>query len=153
MGLWDELKRRNVVKVGVAYLALAWFVIQLTDTVVPTLNLPESLNAIILYISLVGFPFAIFFAWAFELTPEGLKRSEDVSPEEYIANARSSKIERVIIGFLAAAVLILIWDNYLGDSDEPQVADQVQGEIIQKAEPEAGREAPGSSDNEASIAV
>ena len=82
MGLWDELKRRNVVKVGVAYLALAWFVIQLTDTVVPTLNLPESLNAIILYISLVGFPFAIFFAWAFELTPEGLKRSEDVSPEE-----------------------------------------------------------------------
>ena len=121
MGLWGELKKRNVVKVGIAYLALAWFVLQLTDTVAPILTLPDSFDAIILYFIMVGFPFALFFAWAFKLTPDGLKRSEDVSEEESIANATGGKIERVIIGFLAAAVLVLIWDNYLGNDDETRL--------------------------------
>ena len=73
-GLIEELKRRNVFRVGVAYLALAWVVIQLTDLAVPALKLPESIQSIVFFIGMVGFPFAVFFAWAFELTPEGLKR-------------------------------------------------------------------------------
>ena len=73
MSVWEEIKRRNVVKVGIAYLPLAWLVIQVTDVAVPALNLPETLKSIVFYIGLIGFPFAIFFAWEFELTPEGIK--------------------------------------------------------------------------------
>ena len=57
-GFVVELKRRNVFRVGVAYLALAWVVIQITDMAVPALNLPPSLQSIVFYIGMIGFPFA-----------------------------------------------------------------------------------------------
>ena len=74
MSLFSELKRRNIFKVAVAYLALGWVLVQITDVVVPALNLPDTLNSIVVYIGIIGFPIALFFAWAFELTPDGLMK-------------------------------------------------------------------------------
>ena len=103
-GLIQELQRRNVFRVGVAYLALAWLVIQVTDMAVPALNLPDTLNSIVFYIGVIGFPFALFFAWAFELTPEGLKRSEDVPEEDSIRPDTGRSLERLALFFAVCAL-------------------------------------------------
>jgi TolB-like protein len=111
--LITELKRRNVFRVGVAYLALAWVVIQITDMAVPALNLPESLQGIVFYIGMVGFPFALFFAWAFELTPEGLKREHEVDRTVSVTQHTGRKLDFAIIGMLVVAVAFLIIDKYM----------------------------------------
>ncbi|MBA6252973.1 MULTISPECIES: hypothetical protein [unclassified Colwellia] len=63
--LISELKRRNVFKVGIAYLVLAWVVVKITSIAVPALHLPNWINTAVFFFGLIGFPFALFFAWAF----------------------------------------------------------------------------------------
>ena len=99
--LFEELKHRNVFRVGIAYLALTWLIIQITSVAVPALNLPETLNSIVFYLGLIGFPFALLLAWAFELTPDGLKRSSDVADDASIRADSSRKLNYVVIGMLA----------------------------------------------------
>jgi len=108
-----ELKRRNVFRVGTAYAVLGWVVIQVTDTVGPVLHLPDWTLALVTWIGIIGFPFALFFAWAFELTPQGLKREEDVDRSSSITNVTGRKLDFVIIGLLAVAVVFLVLDNYV----------------------------------------
>ena len=76
--LFTELKRRNVFKVGVAYLVLAWVVVQVTDSAVPAFNMPDWVNTVVFYFGVIGFPFVIFFSWAFEITPEGIKKESEI---------------------------------------------------------------------------
>src|SRR3979490_1508250 len=73
-----ELKRRNVYKVAVAYVVVGWLVIQISSTVLPTFHAPEWVVQTVVVLVALGFPIALVIAWAFELTPEGLKRTEDV---------------------------------------------------------------------------
>src|SRR6476646_5996720 len=73
-----ELKRRNVYKVAVAYAVVGWLVIQISSTVLPTFHAPEWVLQTLMVLIVIGFPIALIVAWAFELTPEGLKRTEDV---------------------------------------------------------------------------
>ena len=77
-----ELKRRNVYKVAVAYAVVGWLVIQVTATIVPALHLPEGLTTAVVVLVLVGFPIALVISWAFEMTPEGMKRTANVSATE-----------------------------------------------------------------------
>ena len=112
MGLIAELKRRNVFRVGVAYVLLAWVVIQVTDTVGPAINLPEWTLTVVTWFGVIGFPFAVFFAWAFELTPGGIKRERDVDRSESVTHSTGRKIDFVIIGLLVVALLfVLIFDD------------------------------------------
>ena len=78
---FTELKRRNVYKVAVAYAVVGWLVIQVTATIVPALHLPDGLTTSVVVLTLVGFPVALVIAWAFEMTPQGMKRTEDISPD------------------------------------------------------------------------
>src|SRR2546426_2881830 len=75
---FSELKRRNVYKVAVAYAVVGWLVIQVSSTVLPTFHAPEWVVQTLVVLVALGFPIALVIAWAFELTPEGLKRAEDV---------------------------------------------------------------------------
>ena len=77
-----ELKRRNVYKVAVAYAVVGWLVMQIAATVVPALHLPDGITTAVVGLTLLGFPIALVLAWAFEVTPEGIKRTEDVAPNE-----------------------------------------------------------------------
>lgn len=86
MSLFRELKRRNVFRVGIAYAVAAWIILQLTDVVGETLELPPWGGKLILVLLAVGFVLALFFAWAFELTPEGLKRDHEVDRSQSIAH-------------------------------------------------------------------
>src|SRR5438034_5883120 len=75
-----ELKRRNVYKVAVAYAVVAWLLVQITTQVFPIFEIPNWALRLIVLAIIIGFPSALVIAWAFELTPEGLKRTEDVDP-------------------------------------------------------------------------
>jgi TolB-like protein/cytochrome c-type biogenesis protein CcmH/NrfG len=102
-----ELKRRNVYKVAVAYAVVGWLVIQVTATIVPALHLPESLTTAVVVLILVGFPVALVIAWAFEMTPEGMKRTENVSPDEVIPQWSKKKFAALIIGVAVIAAGLL----------------------------------------------
>ena len=108
MGLIAELKRRNVFRVGVAYVLLAWVVIQVTDIVGPAINLPEWTLTVVTWFGVIGFPFALFFAWAFELTPDGIRLEKDVDRAESVTHSTGRKIDFVIIGLLVVALLFVV---------------------------------------------
>ncbi len=108
---FTELKRRNVFKVGVAYLVLAWVVIQIADVVVPALSLPSWTITLLVVLGIFGFPFAIFFAWAFEITPDGIKKESDITPEESITSHTGRKLDFTIIGLLVVALGYFIYES------------------------------------------
>ena len=99
-----ELRRRNVYKVAVAYAVVGWLVMQVAATVVPALHLPEGLTTAVVVVVLLGFPIALVIAWAFEMTPEGMKRTADISPDEIRAMPYWSK--RKFAAFVIGVVII-----------------------------------------------
>ena len=109
--LFSELRRRNVFKVGTAYLVVGWLVVQITGTVVPALKLPDYTLSLVVWLGIVGFPFALLFAWAFELTPQGIKRTEAVDPNESITPQTGAKLNRLVIGLMGAAIVFLVADR------------------------------------------
>ena len=102
-----ELKRRNVHKVAVAYGVVAWLVIQVTATIVPALHLPDSLTTALVVLTLIGFPIVLAIAWAFEMTPEGMKRTANVLPDEVVPQWSRRKFGVFVVGvaILAASLL------------------------------------------------
>jgi len=117
-GAWGELKRRNVVRVAIAYAVVAWLLLQVADVVLDNIEAPAWVFQTILLLLIIGFPVALLFAWAYELTPEGLKKEKDVDRSESITHITSRKIDFVIIGVLVVAVGFLLVDKlYLGEGD------------------------------------
>ena len=104
---FSELKRRNVYKVAVAYAVVSWLVMQIAATVVPALHLPDGITTAVVGLSLLGFPIALVIAWAFEMTPEGMKRTENVSPNEHIPQWSRRKFAAFIasVAIVAAGFL------------------------------------------------
>ena len=101
---FSELKRRHVYKVAVAYAVVGWLVIQVTATVVPALHLPDGLTTAVVVFVLVGFPIALVISWAFEMTPEGMKLTTDVSPDEIRSMPSWSK--KKFVGFIIGVAII-----------------------------------------------
>ncbi|MEE8119730.1 MAG: tetratricopeptide repeat protein, partial [Gammaproteobacteria bacterium] len=117
-GLISELKRRNVFRVAVMYIVTAWVIIQVSDAAVPALQLPEWVHSLVFLLLALGFPLALILAWAFELTPEGIKRAEDVSLEESITRLTGRKFDFIIISVLAVAVSILLYERFTTAPEE-----------------------------------
>jgi TolB-like protein len=111
MSLFAELKRRNVFRVAVAYIVVAWLLLQVGDTLAPALHLPDWVNSALAFFLILGFPLAIFFAWAFELTPEGLKLEKEVERDTSIAPVTGRKLDRAIIALLVVALGYFIWQS------------------------------------------
>src|SRR6202022_2431765 len=97
-----ELKRRNVYKVAVAYAVVAWLLVQVATQVFPFLEIPNWVVRLVIAIVVIGFPIALVIAWAFELTPEGLKRTEDV---DFAASARQPRRHAWIFIVVVGAAL------------------------------------------------
>ncbi len=107
MKLLEELKRRNVFRVGIAYAITAWILLQLTEVLQQLLELPAGLGKIVVAALLLGFPIALLFAWAFELTPEGVKRDKDVNRDDSIAPQTGKRLDRMIIIGLAFVIVMM----------------------------------------------
>src|SRR5437764_2551005 len=104
-----ELKRRNVYKVAVAYAVVAWLTIQAASIFLPAFNAPQWAMQIVILILVVGFPIALVFSWAFEITPEGIKRESEVQADESITHHTGRKIVALTIVLAAVATGLLIF--------------------------------------------
>src|SRR5438552_2279758 len=101
-----ELKRRNVYKVAVAYAVAAWLLIQAASILFPTFEAPAWVMKVFVAIIVLGFPIALVLAWAFEITPEGIVRAEEVSPGESITHKTGRKLIglTVVVAVIAAGL-------------------------------------------------
>jgi TolB-like protein/Tfp pilus assembly protein PilF len=107
-----ELKRRNVIRVAGLYLVGAWLLVQVAGTVLPMFGAPEWLPRTIVVLLAIGFVPAVIFSWVFELTPEGLKRDEDVAPEQSITPQTGRRMDRMIIVVLVLALGYFAFDKF-----------------------------------------
>src|ERR1041385_6762766 len=104
---FTELKRRNVYKVAVAYSVIAWLLIQAASILFPTFEAPAWVMKVFVVILVAGFFLALIIAWAFEMTPEGMKRTEDVSPSEKIPQWSPRKFAALILVLVIVAASLL----------------------------------------------
>jgi TolB-like protein len=125
--LWGELRRRNVFRVAVAYAIVAWLLIEMVATIFPVLKLPEWTVTFMTALILISCPIILIGAWAFEITPEGMKRTREIPLEHSITHITGRKFDFAIIGLLAIAVVFLVVDNYvLRDEAAPVVSGQTE---------------------------
>jgi adenylate cyclase len=113
VSLVAELKRRNVFRVAAIYLVVAWLLTQVSDTVFPRLGLPEWTVTLVIVLLLLGFPVAVLFAWAYELTPEGLKRERKIDRDESITPQTGRRLDRITFTVLLLALAYFVVDKYL----------------------------------------
>ena len=122
MSLIAELKRRNVFRVGVAYAIVAWLLVEMASVVLPTFKTPEWVMQAFTFLVVLGFPLALVIAWAFELTPEGIKRESEVHPAESITHLTGRKLDFTIIGLLVIAVVYFAVDKFVLQRDTEQAS-------------------------------
>lgn len=151
MSFFEELKRRNVVRVGIAYAVAAWVLLQLTDVVGEILVLPEWGGKLILLVVVVGFIPALILAWAFEWTPEGVKRESEVDRSQSASRQTGKKLNAIILVLMAVALAYLLFDKFylsaLGTGSRDEVA---VTEVLAPSEPPP----PGQSSTDSpSVAV
>jgi predicted transporter len=103
-GLLTELKRRKVFRVAGAYVVLAWVLIEVSDTILPRLGLPDWTVTLIIVLLAIGFPVALLLAWAYDLTPEGVKRTENVPLEGSGTRLTGRRLDFAIIAAMALAL-------------------------------------------------
>ncbi|MDH4048853.1 MAG: hypothetical protein OEW68_13120 [Gammaproteobacteria bacterium] len=113
MKLFSELNRRNVIRVGIAYAVASWVLLQIVDVITPILELPAWAPKLIFVILAIGLVPALVFAWAFEMTPEGLKKESEVDRSGSITHSTGRKLNFVIIAFLVAAVGLLLIERQM----------------------------------------
>ena len=112
-GFFGELKRRNVIRMAGLYLVGAWLITQVASTVLPMFGAPEWLPRTVVILLAIGFVPALIFSWVFELTPEGLKREEDVARGESITPQTGRRMDRMIIVALVLALGYFAFDKFV----------------------------------------
>jgi len=120
--VWGVLKRRNVVKVAMAYAIVAWLLVQVIVSVEAPLSLPDWTDTLVIVFLLIGFIVAVFLAWAYELTPEGVKQSKSIPLTDSVARVTGRKLDFAIIGLLVLAVGFMFVDNYVIHDDADVLA-------------------------------
>jgi adenylate cyclase len=112
VSIFKELKRRNVFKVAAAYIFVAWLLLQVSDTLVPALHLPDWFHSGVAFLLILGFPVALIFAWAFDMTPDGLK--SETSKEGSAARSwASEKLNTLLITVVALALGYFAYDKFV----------------------------------------
>jgi TolB-like protein/Flp pilus assembly protein TadD len=109
---FSELRRRNVYRVAAAYAVVSWLIIQVATQVFPVLEIPSWCVRLVIILLLLGFPVAMILAWAYELTPEGIRRTEDIAPTEAARRPVTQRLNLTIIAVLTCAVAFLIYQRY-----------------------------------------
>ncbi len=114
--LISELKRRNVFKATLAYLAVAWLVIQIASIILPAFNAPEYAIKILIYILIAGLFFWVIFSWIYDLTPEGLQKTGDAPINLEVNRQNNRRLNTVIVSALVLAVLLLVMASFWAGS-------------------------------------
>jgi TolB-like protein/Tfp pilus assembly protein PilF len=148
-----ELKRRNVLRVGAAYVASAWLLIQVAQTLFPLFGLGPGAVRIVVVILAIGFVPTLIVAWAFELTPQGWRREKDVDRATSIASSTGRKLDRVIMAVLAVALAYFAFDKFVLSPQREAVLQKEKIEAVEAARREGRSAALVESYGDKSIAV
>src|SRR6266403_1094368 len=109
---FGELKRRNVYKVAIAYAVVAWLLVQIATQVFPFFEVPNWAVRLVVLLLVIGFPVALILAWAFEITPEGIKRAEDVDLNQSITRRTGRKLDFLIIAILLLVIGVFAYQRF-----------------------------------------
>ena len=120
MSFFDELKRRNVIRIAIAYVVVAWLLIQVAETIFPLFGFGDAPARAIVIVMAIGFVPALVLAWVFEITPQGLKRDVDVDHNLSIARGTGKRFDRIILVALAVAVAYFAFDKFVLDPERDQ---------------------------------
>jgi len=123
---FNELMRRNVIRVGVSYLVAAWVILQIGDVMIDFLNLPDWSGKLLVLILALGFPLACIFAWAFEITPEGIKIDSMTNHNDVAKSFTATKLDIITIVLVVVALAILAADRFMYSpraASQPSVAE------------------------------
>ena len=146
MHLLNELKRRNVLRVGAAYVVAGWLVIQVVETIFPAFGFGDAALRLVTIVLAIGIIPAVVFAWAFELTPEGLKKERDIDRTQSVTPQTGKKLDRIIMAVLALSLGYFAIDKFV-------LSDSREASIAQAAHQEGRSEALVESYGDQSIAV
>ncbi|MDX2479977.1 MAG: tetratricopeptide repeat protein, partial [Desulfuromusa sp.] len=135
MSFFEELKRRNVIRVAIAYGVASWFILQLADVVLENIGAPEWVMQTVMMVLAAGLPLAVIFAWAFEMTPEGIKKEKDVDRTQSITSTTGRKLDRMIIGILTVTVAYLLIDKLVLQDSPPAPTESVQSASLETETP------------------
>ena len=125
MSFFKELKRRSVFKVGIAYIVVAWVIMQVADVILANIEMPDWVFGVILLLLAIAFPLVLLLAWAFELTPEGISRESEIVESASKTRKSGPTINYLIIGALVMVVVYFAIDRYRVD-DTSQTSNQTQ---------------------------
>ncbi|MDX1461318.1 MAG: hypothetical protein R3348_09715, partial [Xanthomonadales bacterium] len=147
MSIFQELKRRNVFKVAAAYIIVSWLILQVGDLLAPALRLPEWVTSALAFFVILGFPLAMVVAWAFEVTPEGIKLQKEVDRDQSITHITGRRLDFWIIGLLAAAVIVFAFDRFVLAPERNAAEIEQAVQQAREAQSEAGdsQQATGTS--------
>jgi len=135
LSLFNELKRRNVFKVGVAYVVVSWLVAQVLQLVFESFGTPDWVMKTVLVLLATGLPFVLFFAWAFEMTPEGLKRESEVDRSQSITSETGRKLNNAIVVVLVLALGYFAVDKFvLSPARDAALVEAAKREAREQAE-------------------
>jgi TolB-like protein len=151
LSFFNELKRRNVFRVGIAYIVVAWLVAQVLQLVFESFETPAWAIKFVLVLLATGFPFALFFAWAFELTPEGLKREHEVDRSKSITAQTGKRLNFMITTVMALALVYFAYDKFVVSAKRE--AAQVEAATQAGSDQAGGDQEASVSETAKSIAV
>ena len=129
MSFIDEIKRRNVARVGVLYVVAAWLLLQVTDVLSSLLPVPVWTGSLVFILLVIGFPLVLIFSWIYELTPEGIKREKDVDRSQSVTGETGRKINILIIVLLVLAIATVLLDRFI-----PHEAPVVEQATVEETE-------------------
>lgn len=122
MQLFKELQRRNVFRVTIGYIVSSWLLVQVADLVTENIGSPDWVMQTIMLVLALGFPVVVFFSWAYEVTPEGLKRESEVDRSESVTHLTARKLDRAITLTLVIALAYFAYDKFFqADTDQTAV--------------------------------
>ncbi len=125
MSFFEELKRRNIVKVAMFYVVASWIILQVADFLFEALDLPSTWVRLVLALLTLGFPLALIISWLYELTPEGLKRESEIDRSHSITRETGRRLNLVTIAMVAVVVGLLLADRFMldrrGDAPLPAI--------------------------------
>jgi TolB-like protein len=150
--LFAELRRRNVMRAAIAYVAVSWLVMQAGTLIFQTLELPSVVSKALLALLAIGFIPTLAFSWIYELTPEGLKRESEIDRDESITHLTGRKLDYLVIGVMAAVIGLLLLDRFVLLPRQAARA-AASGAPSAPASPAAAQPATEPAPAQASIAV
>ena len=108
MSFFEELKRRNVVRVGIAYIVAAWLIVQVGDIARESFEAPAWVMKMVITALIAGLPIVLFFSWAYEITPEGIKKEKDIVRDDSISSVTGKKLDAITITLLIGAIVVVV---------------------------------------------